>query len=153
MGTVGYMSPEQVRAKSVDHRSDIFSFGTVLYEMISGRRAFQRDSAIESLNAILKEEPADFGDADGNISPALERVVLHCLEKNPDRRFQSATDVVFALESLSGVTSHRSQQTMLGSAICRRIVRPNVSDGYGQPFVHFFLLNCIRLQVFLASNR
>jgi eukaryotic-like serine/threonine-protein kinase len=116
MGTVGYMSPEQVRAKSVDHRSDIFSFGTVLYEMLSGRRAFQRDSAIESLNAILKEEPADFGDADGNISPALERVVLHCLEKNPDRRFQSATDVVFALESLSGVTSHRSQQTLLGSA-------------------------------------
>ena len=116
MGTVGYMSPEQVRAKSVDHRSDIFSFGTVLYEMLSGRRAFQRDSAIETLNAILKEEPADFGDTDSNIAPALERVMFHCLEKNPDRRFQSATDVVFALESLSGVTSHRSQQTMIGSA-------------------------------------
>ena len=116
MGTVGYMSPEQVRAKSVDHRSDIFSFGTVLYEMLSGRRAFQRDSAIETLNAILKEDPADFGDSDGNIPPALERVIFHCLEKNPERRFQSATDVVFALESLSGVTSHRSQQTMIGSA-------------------------------------
>jgi serine/threonine protein kinase len=115
MGTVGYMSPEQVRAVQVDRRSDIFSFGAVLYEMLSGHRAFQRDSAIETLNAILKEEPAEVGDSNDNIPPTLERVVLHCLEKNPDRRFQSATDVVFALESLSGVTSHRSQQTMIGS--------------------------------------
>ena len=116
MGTVGYMSPEQVRAVPVDRRSDIFSFGAVLYEMISGRRAFQRDSSIETLNAILKEEPPEIGDDSSNIPPALERVVLHCLEKNPDRRFQSATDVVFALESLSGVSSHRTQRTMLGSS-------------------------------------
>lgn len=113
MGTAGYMSPEQVRAAAVDHRSDIFSFGAVLYEMLSGRRAFHRDSAIETLNAILKEEPPELGSINSNITPALERVVWHCLEKNPDRRFQSAIDVVFALESLSGETSHSSQQTLI----------------------------------------
>jgi serine/threonine protein kinase len=114
MGTAGYMSPEQVRAVPVDHRSDIFSFGAVLYEMLSGRRAFHGDSAIETLNAILKEEPPELSSTNSNIAPALERVVWHCLEKNPDRRFQSASDVAFALESLSGVTSHPSQQTLIG---------------------------------------
>ena len=114
MGTAGYMSPEQVRATSVDHRSDIFSFGAVLYEMLSGHRAFHGDSAIETLNAILKEEPQELSSTNSNIAPALERVVWHCLEKNPERRFQSATDVAFALESLSGVTSHSSQQTLIG---------------------------------------
>jgi eukaryotic-like serine/threonine-protein kinase len=112
MGTAGYMSPEQVRAKPVDHRTDIFSFGAVLYEMLSGRRAFHGDSAIETLNAILKEDPPDLSGTNPNIAPAFERVVSHCLEKSPDRRFQSASDVAFALESLSGVTSLPSQQTM-----------------------------------------
>jgi Tol biopolymer transport system component/tRNA A-37 threonylcarbamoyl transferase component Bud32 len=114
MGTVGYMSPEQVRGQTVDHRTDIFSFGTVLYEMLSGRRAFRGDSVIETLNAILKEEPAELANTNPNIAPALERVVWHCLEKSPERRFQSASDVAFALESLSGVTSHPSQQTLAG---------------------------------------
>lgn len=114
MGTAGYMSPEQVRATTVDHRSDIFSFGAVLYEMLSGRRAFHGDSAIETLNAILKEEPPELSSTNSNTAPALERVVNHCLEKNPDRRFQSATDVAFALESLSGVSSQSSQQTLIG---------------------------------------
>jgi serine/threonine protein kinase len=114
MGTAGYMSPEQVRAAPVDHRSDIFSFGAVLYEMLSGRRAFQGDSAIETLNAILKEEPPELSSTNSNIAPGLERVVWHCLEKSPERRFQSATDVAFALESLTGVTSHPSQQTLVG---------------------------------------
>lgn len=109
MGTAGYMSPEQVRAVAIDHRSDIFSFGAVLYEMLSGRRAFHGDSAIETLNAILKEEPAELSSTNSNTPPALERVVWHCLEKSPERRFQSASDVAFALESLSGVTSHSSQ--------------------------------------------
>jgi len=116
MGTPGYMSPEQVRARAVDNRSDIFSFGAVLYEMLSGRRAFRGDSAIETLNAILKEEPAELTTSNPNIAPALERVVWHCLEKNPGRRFQSAADVAFALESLSGLTSHPSQQTAVGIA-------------------------------------
>jgi len=75
MGTAGYMAPEQVRGRAVDHRADIFSFGAVLYEMLSGRRAFHRDSAIETLNAILKEEPAELTNTDANIAPALERVV------------------------------------------------------------------------------
>ena len=114
MGTAGYMSPEQVRATAIDHRSDIFSFGAVLYEMLSGRRAFHGDSAIETLNAILKEEPPELSSTNSNIAPALERVVWHCLEKSPERRFQSASDVAFALESLSGVTSHPSQQTLVG---------------------------------------
>lgn len=112
MGTAGYMAPEQVRGRAVDHRADIFSFGAVLYEMLSGRRAFHRDSAIETLNAILKEEPAELTGTNPNIAPALERVVWHCLEKVPERRFQSASDIAFALESLSGVTSHPSQQTV-----------------------------------------
>ena len=116
MGTAGYMSPEQVRGRAVDHRTDIFSFGAVLYEMLSGRRAFHRDSPIETLNAILKEEPDELTSSNPNISPALERVVWHCLEKSPERRFQSASDVAFALGSLSGVTSHPSQQTLASLA-------------------------------------
>ncbi|PWT92594.1 MAG: hypothetical protein C5B55_06040, partial [Blastocatellia bacterium] len=112
MGTVGYMSPEQVRAGNVDHRADIFSLGAVFYEMLAGRRAFRGDSAIETLNAILKEDPPDLTTTNVNIPPALERVVWHCLEKNPERRFQSAKDVAFAIESLSGATSHTSQETV-----------------------------------------
>jgi len=123
MGTAGYMAPEQVRGHAVDHRADIFSFGAVLYEMLSGRRAFHGDSAIETLNAILKEEPAELTTTNPNIAPALERVVWHCLEKSPERRFQSAGDVAFALESVSGVTSHPSQQTLapLGALAASRI--------------------------------
>src|SRR5580765_948624 len=112
MGTVGYMSPEQVRGQAVDHRTDIFSFGAVLYEMLSRRRAFRGDSAIETLNAILKEEPSELSASNPNIAPALERVVWHCLEKSPERRFQSASDVAFALESVSGVTSLPSQSAI-----------------------------------------
>ena len=108
LGTVGYMSPEQVNAQRVDHRSDIFSLGTILYEMLSGKRAFRGASKVETLNAILKEDPPELCQSNSQITPALERVVMHCLEKNPDRRFQSARDVEFALEALSGVTSGRT---------------------------------------------
>ena len=104
VGTPGYMSPEQVRGRAVDHRSDIFSFGAVLYEMLSGQRAFQGESALETLNAILKEEPPELTTTNRTISPSLERVVWHCLEKSPERRFQSATDIAFALESLSSAS-------------------------------------------------
>ena len=116
IGTVGYMSPEQVRGKHVDHRSDIFSLGAVLYEMLSGQRAFRHDNAVETLNAILKEEPIDLLTTTRNVSPALERVVWHCLEKSPERRFQSATDVAFALEALSGVGTRSTEQTLVTSA-------------------------------------
>ena len=105
MGTVGYMSPEQVRGTVVDHRSDIFSFGLILYEMITGRRAFQEESLAETMSAIVKEEPPEMTESNPNISPSLERIVRRCLEKKPDRRFQSTADLGFALESLSAPTS------------------------------------------------
>nr|MBA3298252.1 serine/threonine protein kinase [Acidobacteriota bacterium] len=102
MGTVGYMSPEQVRGHSVDHRSDIFSFGAVLYEMLSGRRAFRGDSSADTVSAILKEDPPELSETNKNINPGLERVVRRCLEKNREQRFHSASDLAFALEALSG---------------------------------------------------
>ena len=101
MGTAGYMSPEQVRGQVVDHRSDIFSYGAILYEMVSGRRAFQGNSVVEMMNAILKEEPPELP-PNRPIAPALERIVRHCLEKSPEQRFQSASDIAFDLEALSG---------------------------------------------------
>src|SRR3989441_1452433 len=105
MGTVGYMSPEQVKGRSVDHRSDIFSFGAILYEMLSGRRAFHGESAAETMSAILKEDPPDLSETNQRISPALERLVNHCLEKSPEERFHSASDLAFAIEALSGTAS------------------------------------------------
>src|SRR5439155_15340721 len=87
IGTVGYMSPEQIRGKGVDHCSDIFSLGAILYEMLSGRRAFHGDSAADTMSAILKEDPPDLSDTNQKISPALERLVNRCLEKNPESRF------------------------------------------------------------------
>src|SRR5262249_42054103 len=90
MGTVGYMSPEQVRGLAVDHRSDIFSFGSVLYEMLTGHRAFQRETVAETMTAILKEEPIEPDDAAKGLPPSLTPVLRHCLEKKPERRFQSA---------------------------------------------------------------
>ncbi|HSE32059.1 MAG TPA: protein kinase [Pyrinomonadaceae bacterium] len=105
MGTVGYMSPEQVKGRVVDQCSDIFAFGAILYEMLSGRRAFHGESAAETMSAILKEDPPDLSDTNKTVSPALERLVNHCLEKNPEARFHSARDLGFALEALSGSAS------------------------------------------------
>src|SRR5207247_7451600 len=110
MGTVGYMAPEQVKGRPVDHRSDVFSFVAILYEMLSGRRAFHGESAADTMSAILKEDPPDLSDTNQNISPALERLVSHCLEKNPESRFHSASDLAFALEAISG-SSGASNQT------------------------------------------
>ncbi len=105
MGTVGYMSPEQLKGRPVDQRSDIFSFGAVFYEMLSGRRAFHGESAAETMSAILKEDPPDLSDTNKSVSPALERLVNHCLEKNPEARFHSARDLAFALEAIAGPSS------------------------------------------------
>ncbi|HBY63830.1 MAG TPA: hypothetical protein DEH78_28730 [Solibacterales bacterium] len=99
LGTVGYMSPEQVRGGEADHRSDIFSFGLVLYEMLSGRRAFQAASAVETMSSILSAEPAPL-----NSNPALERLVERCIEKKSEDRFDSARDVLFALEAAAGAS-------------------------------------------------
>ncbi len=104
MGTLGYMSPEQVKGKPADARSDIFAFGAVLYEMLSGQRAFHRDSAAETMSAILKEEPPDLSATNRSVQPGLERIVRHCLEKNPEERFHSAHDLAFDLEALSGLS-------------------------------------------------
>jgi hypothetical protein len=107
MGTASYMAPEQVRGESVDARTDIFAFGAVLYEMLSGHRAFRRDTSAETMTAVLKDDPPELKDPLHPISPALDRIVRRCLEKSPEQRFQSAKDLAFALEALSG-TSHTS---------------------------------------------
>src|SRR5262245_28589252 len=101
MGTVGYMSPEQVRGQDTDHRSDIFAFGVILYEMLSGQRAFRGASAIEIMNATLKEEPPELTAANTQVPQGLERLTRRCLEKQPERRFHSAHDLGYALEALS----------------------------------------------------
>ena len=114
LGTLGYMSPEQVDGKSVDYRSDIFSFGVVLYEMLAGRRAFpQRETLRETLHAIAKEDPPALSEMNPHVSPSLEKVVERCLEKKPEDRFQSTRDLAFALEALSGAstTSHPELST------------------------------------------
>jgi eukaryotic-like serine/threonine-protein kinase len=104
VGTVGYMSPEQLRAEPVDARSDVFSLGAVLYEMFAGERAFKGKTAVDTMSAILKEDPADFPPAVHASAPAIERIVRRCLEKNADERFQSVRDVTFALEALSSAS-------------------------------------------------
>ncbi|MDQ2979283.1 MAG: protein kinase, partial [Acidobacteriota bacterium] len=100
MGTVGYMSPEQLRGLPVDHRSDIFSFGSILYELLSGERAFKKDTAADTMTAILKEEPRELSASGRNIR-SLDHIVRHCLEKDRDNRFQSAKDIAFALSEAS----------------------------------------------------
>jgi eukaryotic-like serine/threonine-protein kinase len=122
LGTAGYMSPEQVRGVAVDARSDIFSFGAILYEMLTGKRAFHGDTAADTMSAILKEEPPDLSETNRNVSPALERIVQHCLEKNPEQRFHSARDIAFDLEHLTGISSGTSR----AAAAAVRTSRPNV---------------------------
>jgi eukaryotic-like serine/threonine-protein kinase len=104
LGTAGYMSPEQVRGVSTDARSDIFSFGAILYEMLAGQRAFNGDSSADISSAILKEDPPEITRANPHVSPALDRIVQHCLEKDAADRFQSAKDLAFALQSVSTVS-------------------------------------------------
>ena len=120
MGTLGYMSPEQVKGKPADQRSDIFSFGAILYEMLSGARAFHRDSAAETMSAILREEPPDLSATNKSVQPGLERIVRHCLEKNPEERFYSTRDVAFDLEALSGLSSSGAVAAAAGPSVMRR---------------------------------
>jgi serine/threonine protein kinase len=105
LGTVGYMAPEQVRGQAVDARADLFALGAVLYEMLAGRRAFEADSAADTMSAILREDPPELGRSVSDVPPALDRIVRRCLEKHPSARFQSAADLAFALESLSSISS------------------------------------------------
>ncbi len=126
IGTAGYMAPEQVRGHAVDPRTDLFAFGAVLYEMLSGRRAFAGDTAAETMTAILREEPADLATMRTDAPPALDRIVRHCLEKIPGDRFQTARDVAFALEAFSGtgiVTATGPAATVAEVSAPRRGVR------------------------------
>ena len=109
LGTVAYMAPEQVRGQPLDHRADLFAFGATLYEMLTGRRAFQRETAAETMTAILKEEPPELAAIDPKIPPGLARIVQHCLEKRPEERFQSARDVAFDLEAIAGGSTTGAQ--------------------------------------------
>jgi Tol biopolymer transport system component len=111
MGTVAYMSPEQVRGQELEQRSDIFSFGLILYEMLAGQRAFQKASLPETMSAIANEEPRDLGELNPKVTPQLEKIVRRCLEKKPERRFQTASDLGFALEALSVPNSSGKHRT------------------------------------------
>src|SRR5262249_5058548 len=115
IGSVGYMAPEQVPGRPADARADVFSLGAVLYEVLSGRRPFQRETAADTLAAILHEEPPDIADPDANIPPTLLRSVRRCLEKVPAARFQSASDLAFALAEIP-VRSAASRQFGIASA-------------------------------------
>ncbi len=119
VGTLSYMSPEQVRGLPVDHRSDIFSLGAILYEMLSGRKAFKRDTSADTMGAILREDPPEFG---WKVPPALDHVVRHCLEKDRENRFQSAKDVAFALSEGSGRARDKSAGAASSPARKRRLV-------------------------------
>lgn len=120
MGTVGYMSPEQVRGEATDHRSDVFALGAILYEMLSGKRAFKRDTSAETMTAILKDEPPELTASNPAIAPGLDRIVHRCLEKQPEQRFQSVADLGFAIESLSGATTGSSAIVQLKQARKRK---------------------------------
>ena len=122
VGTVGYMAPEQVKGEAADARSDIFSLGTILYEMLSGQRAFRRDTSAESMTAILKEEPPELSTSGKTIPVAMERIVRRCLEKKPLQRFQSARDLAFNLEGLSGVSSTSAATLQLHEKTSLRIM-------------------------------
>ncbi|HEY3156075.1 MAG TPA: protein kinase [Candidatus Eisenbacteria bacterium] len=122
LGTVGYMAPEQVRGVPADHRADIFALGAILHEMLTGKRPFHRPTAVETMNAILKDDPPDLSVAPRPVPPALERIVLHCLEKDPAARFQSAQDIAFNLEALSGLSEPSG--AVVRTARARRGLRP-----------------------------
>jgi serine/threonine protein kinase/Tol biopolymer transport system component len=115
IGTVAYMSPEQLRGRTVDHRSDIFSFGAILYELLTGKRAFHGETEVDTMTAVLREEPAAANLDHASIPIPYQEIVRHCLEKEPENRFQSAKDLVFALQTVSG-----SSPVRLDSAFLKR---------------------------------
>ena len=117
VGTVGYMSPEQLRGEPVDARTDVFSLGAVLYEMFCGERAFKGKTAVDTMTAILKEDPADFPPTLHATAPAIERIVRRCLEKNVHERFQSARDVTFAFDALSTASGIKPAETIAASEV------------------------------------
>jgi len=130
MGTVGYMSPEQVRGKNADHRSDIFALGTILYEMVTGKQTFRKPTSAETMTAILNEEPPSISQITPAAPPGMQRVVHRCLEKDPEQRFHSAHDLAFALQALSDsaiTTPSGSHARESGSFSSRRVVIAGVA--------------------------
>src|SRR5580698_10296743 len=107
IGTVAYMSPEQLRGKAVDHRSDIFSIGAILYEMLTGRRAFRGETEVDTITAVLKEDPPEINLEQAGVPESVLQIVRHCLEKEPENRFQSVRDLGFALDTLSSASGGR----------------------------------------------
>lgn len=147
IGTSGYMSPEQVRGQTADHRSDIFSFGAVLYEMLSGQRAFRGDSSVETLNAILKEEPADVSKTKPELPLALVRALARCLEKKPEERFQSARDLAFDLEQTTHGTGGAS-----ASASETRPLPPGLRWSTHRKIAGVALAGLVTATIFLARG-
>ena len=126
LGTVGYMAPEQVRGESADHRADIFAFGAILYEMVSGKRAFARPTKVETMEAILNDEPISISHLVPAVPPGLQSIINRCLEKNPEQRFHSASDLGFALQSLSSIAQPaKSESERPISGIHERSLRLN----------------------------
>jgi serine/threonine protein kinase len=110
VGTVAYMSPEQLRGKAVDHRSDIFSVGAILYEMLTGRRAFRGETEVDTMTAVLCENPPEIHLEEAGVPASFQQIVAHCLEKEPENRFQSARDLAFALDTLADPSGARSSR-------------------------------------------
>jgi serine/threonine protein kinase len=145
MGTIGYMSPEQVRGLKADHRSDLFSLGAVLYEMLAGKRAFHGETFVDAASAILHSEPQELTEINIKVSPALSRIVGHCLEKSPEARFQSAHDLVFDLEAVSETSASHSVTPPSHS---RRLSRLSIGI-----VVALASLAVVALIVFIAHQR
>lgn len=134
LGTFGYMSPEQARGEPVSASSDLFSFGVVLHEMLSGRKAFARDTVADTLAAVLREDPPGLDSVPGGLPPGLDRIVRHCLEKRPEARFQSMRDLGFALESLSGVSLQLQAQPQGASPSIAVLPFLDMSPGRDQDY-------------------
>ncbi|HJX93483.1 MAG TPA: protein kinase [Pyrinomonadaceae bacterium] len=133
MGTVGYMSPEQVRSQLTDQRSDIFAFGVILFEMLTGKRAFHRESVVETMHAILKDDVSDLDGDASRVTPALEKLMRRCLEKKPEHRFHSAHDLGFALEALASPTGSSGGLATVASAASAVVVETPRSTWSSRP--------------------
>jgi serine/threonine protein kinase len=147
MGTVGYMSPEQVRGQPANHLSDIFSVDSILYEMVCGRRAFQRDTTAETMTAILKEEPQELSSLSTRVSAQMERVINHCLEKRPEERFQSARDLGFALGAVSTTSGPREPKSEMKT----KVVAPRLLSRERLPWLIAGVLFLALLSLLLFS--
>jgi serine/threonine protein kinase len=151
VGTVAYMSPEQLRGKTVDHRSDIFSVGAILYEMLTGRRAFHGETEVDTITAVLREDPPEIELEKANIPVLFEQIVRHCLEKDPQNRFQSARDLAFALDTVSNSVGGR--QTRLRVPRSRPTLVPWALAGVLLIATLLLLVNQTRQKTFSPSYR